>query len=273
MRTGSSTLIDPSSSIPSTLGSIAGATLYDYARNIPYQFPYASSFPKTKNNMKYANKTQTYTSKKKKGAAVSKLVKQAVLKNATTYHSTISDTTAGTSMTHNTIYTLNITQAITQGTSNSNRQGDSIFMSSLALKGMVFSAVTANAYQFRILVGWSGVEYAAATLTSGLGANEIFLPSTGASFQTNGIINPKAFQAIYDNTIDINSQVAATIDICRIVERLRLNHKFNFRQGGSTFGDTRNLYLVAIACVNGGTTGVTAAGQAFVATDLVFKNL
>lgn len=177
--------------------------------------------------------------------------------------------------THNTILTVVPTQAITQGTSNTSRQGDAVYLAALKIKFNFQTATASNGYVWRILVGWTGEEVTTAGiatgLVSGLGATEIFLPTTFANWTVNGIVNPKTFTLLYDQTIDLNSQVAAASDVGSGALTVPLNTTFDYQASGSVMGKVRNLAVVVIGGCAGGVTGVTAVGNAVMSWDLIFK--
>lgn len=176
---------------------------------------------------------------------------------------------------HNTVTSMCPTQGITQGDGNTNRDGDAIELEALKLKGSLVTATTAGAYQYRVMVGWSGEEFTTANIATGLvsaiGATELFLPST-QGWVNNALVNPKAFTILYDQTFDLNSQIAATQDIYNFNVTVPIHQGFSYQSSGSVQGKNRNLYVVVIGSVAGGTTGTTAAGQILLAYDLVFKN-
>lgn len=178
-------------------------------------------------------------------------------------------------LTHNTIFTCVPTQGITQGTSNIGRIGDSVYLCALKISGNMQAHTTAGAYSYRILVGWSGEEVttvgASSSLVSGLGGTEIFLPGTFTSWTPNGIVNPKAFTVLYDQTVDINSLVTATSDLSSFAFTVPLNQNFNYQASGSIQGKSRNLCVIVIGSVAFGVTGVTNAGTCVWTADLVFK--
>jgi len=185
-------------------------------------------------------------------------------------HSTVAPTQ--NPMLADTLYTFSPTQAITQGTGNTNRIGDSIEIMALKVKGFFNTATPTGAYTFRVIVGWSGEEYAAAsTFTSGLGATEIFLPNTVTGWVANGIINPKAFTVLYDQTWDINSMIAAASENQSYAFTVPINQTFNYQATAATMGKLKNLYVVIVGNVFGGTGGITQIGATFMATDLIFK--
>jgi len=176
-------------------------------------------------------------------------------------------------LSHNSINTLNLTQGIFQGTDNVTRIGDAINLSALKFKGVYFTASTAGAYSFRVLVGFSGEEISASVFGSGLGASQIFLPNTSGTFSSNGIVNPKAFSVLHDSTVDVGSQIAGVIDLSSLMGTISLNdQKFQYQSAASIYGKTKNLYMVVVAIVGGGTTGVTAAGSVVMSTSVYFKS-
>lgn len=176
---------------------------------------------------------------------------------------------------HNTVTSMCPTQGIVQGDGNTQRDGDAIQLEALKMKGTFVTNSTAGAYQYRVLVGWSGEEYTTANIATGLvsalGASEIFLPST-QGWVNNAIVNPKAFTLLYDQTFDINSQIAATQDSQAFNLTVPIHQSFAYQASGSVQGKTKNLYVVVIGSVAGGTTGSTASGQVLLSYDLIFKN-
>jgi len=176
---------------------------------------------------------------------------------------------------HNTITTMIPTQGITQGNGNTQRDGDSITLEALKLKGTVVTNAVAGAYQYRIIVGYTGEEYTTAnigsTLQSGIGSSELFLPNFSV-WLTNALINPKAFTALYDETIDVNSQLSAIQDVANFNVTVPLHTSFAYQSSGSVQGKTRNLAVLVIGNVAGGVTGTTASGQMLLSYDLLFKN-
>jgi len=175
--------------------------------------------------------------------------------------------------THSTIYTANLTAGITQGTGNTNRDGDSVRLMALKLKGFVQTPSNATGmYTYRILVLYSGEEYTSVSWSStGLTDTELFLPGTGTTWVPNGIINPKAVTCLYDKTIDVPTLVTTTADLESFNDTIQLNTDFDYQSTGSALGKTRNLYCLIIGSVVGGVAGSTNTGAVFVSTDLIFK--
>jgi len=222
----------------------------------------------TKQQYRYGDGTRTMTTtnkRKRKFAKVS--FKQLMLKNTAAKHKTNNSSVA---MIQNNIYTLNLTAAIVQGDTNQDRDGDHVNLEALKLRGFVDTAVTAGAYSFRYIVGYSGEEVGSTTWTAaGLTGGEIFLPGGSSNFTS--IINPKTFTVLYDVNIDINSQVAGASDISSVIKSIQLKRDFNYQSTASTFGKDTNLYMICIGIVVGGTNGTTIIGEVSMSSDLIFK--
>jgi len=188
-------------------------------------------------------------------------------------HHTVSDSTASQqNMTHNTPYTTSLTQKISQGDDNVSRDGDAIVIAAVKVQGAVVTAAASGAYMYRVMLLWSGEEYNVSGSSSGLTSTEIFLPGTGGSFIANAIVNPKAVTVLHDEMIDVNSLIASTRDVKDIAFKVNLGQKFPYQASASIYGKTKNLYLVVIGSVVGGTGGTTDCGQHFMNVDIVFQN-
>ena len=178
----------------------------------------------------------------------------------------------GVTMTHNTLYTLTPTAIPTQGDANNSRDGDSIVLCGLKLRGYYNTDTAANGYSFRIIVGYTGEEYANTVFGSGLGTSELFLPNTGGTSSV-GMINPKAFTVLHDEKFTCNSQITGVRDKLDYNIYVPLGDKqFYYQSAASSLGKTRNLVVVICGDVIGGATGVTAIGGTTITYDFVFKN-
>lgn len=176
------------------------------------------------------------------------------------------------SLTHNTVLTLIPTAGLVQGTGNANRVADQIQLLAFKIRGSIQTPTAANGYSYRVLVGWTGEEFNLPTnFGSGLGTNEIFLPSTTPNWVAGGIVNPKAFTVLYDQVFDVNSQVSGANDVLSFAETVSIDTKFQYQESNSSYGKTRNLAVVVIGSVVAGVSGTTAAGAVVVAYDLIFK--
>jgi len=188
-------------------------------------------------------------------------------------HSTLNDSVNTSSMTHNTIYTTNITAQITQGDGNANRDGDAVILVSLKVKGAIHSPAATGAFMYRLIIGWSGEEYAVTGSSSGIVDAELILPNQGTSFKANANVNPKAFTVLHDEMLEINSLIASSTDVKSFAFNVPFSGaKFAYQASASTFGKLKNLYCIVIPSVVGGSGGVTACGSFFINTDLVFQN-
>lgn len=220
------------------------------------------------------NNSRTTGGLRKRRRVTRKSSIKTIVRNMHGYkHNIIPDATFTNNMTHNTIYSTNILAKIGQGTSDQQRDGDGIYIAAFKLRGVMKSSSTSGAYQFRVLIGWSGEEYNVSASASGLTSAEIFLPVVPTSWMSTAMVNPKTFTCIYDQTIDINSLIAASSDIVGMNFNVPINQKFMYQQTASVFGKFKNLYAVIIGCVDGGTPGTTACGTFYCNTDTVFQNL
>jgi len=175
-------------------------------------------------------------------------------------------------MTQNTLYTTIPTAGIVQGTSNATRIGDAISVEALKIRGQFQSAVAANLYSYRIIVGWTGEEFPLGTaFGSGLGVTEVFLPFT-TLVTVLSIVNPKAFTVLHDETIDINSSIPDTSEVVSFGTTVPIHQKFSYQSTASAQGKTKNLAVIIVGFVAGGATGVTSVGSCFTAMDLIFKD-
>lgn len=203
-------------------------------------------------------------------APTSTEVKKAILSMSATKHYT---KTRGTNMIMDEIYTYNITEHVVQGTTDKQRIGDEIYLSSLTVKGNFFSASTAGAYQYRVAIVQSGEEYSTANFTTaGLSAPEMWLPDTD-DYSTQAQFNNKSVTVLHDERIDINSQIPLTSDIAQFNFKVALNKKFQYQEPASSFGKKYSIYAVIYGFVFGGTSYTTSVGQGSMSFDLAFKSL
>lgn len=211
--------------------------------------------------------TRTMTKRKRQRAGYSKTFKARVRDiPPAKHHAGISETV----LTDNQIFTMGVTQGVGPGTGNNQRIGDSIFLEALKINGHIQSAETSNGYKYRIIVGYSGEEYGATVLTSGLlSTSEVFLPSGGEN--VNKIVNPKSFTSVYDEIIDINSQIEGDGTVQSFRATIPLKKNFPYQQATSVYGKNTNLYVVVIGYGIGVADG-TPVGAIYLTYDLVFKN-
>lgn len=150
-------------------------------------------------------------------------------------------------LTSGTVYSYVPTMLLNQGTNNSTRIGDSVYLQDLVINGTLKLVGTAQSnVKFRMIFGWHTKQVASGSLTAGLfGIADIFLPLT-ASVGTNGIINPRAFTVLSDSVIDVNSTTSTSHDIKSIYYKVPLNQNFDYIAAGSGYGKRKNLVMFLI---------------------------
>lgn len=217
-----------------------------------------------------SSNTMTYTKKKKTfGRRKSFAAKLLSVEPAKHYSNT-----SLTNLLHNNISTVIPTAGITQGDTNATRTGDFVHLAAIKIKCSFQTPVAANGYTYRVLVGYTGEEYnLPATLGTGLTATELFIPNTSGTWTPNGLINPKAFTCLYDETMDVNSQVAAVSDVASESFTVQLDKRFPYQADASIYGKNQNLAIVVIGAVIGGVTGVASCGVVVLTYDLIFKEI
>jgi len=214
--------------------------------------------------------TRTMVKRKKKPLRGYRNSFAARVRNLGSYkHNTQSDATVTSALTHNSIYTTSLTTKIDAGDGIGQRDGDAIFINAVKIQGAVHSAAAVTgANMIRILILWSGEEYNVTASTSGLTTSEIFHAGASA-LVSNGMINSKACTVIYDETVDINSLLTTTAECKTIYASVPINQKFNYQAGASVYGKIKNLYLVVIGSIVGGSGSV---GNFLLNTDVIFQN-
>jgi len=184
-------------------------------------------------------------------------------------HNTQADGTVTAALTHGSIYTSGMTQKIAQGDGNGERTGDSVYLVALKVQGAIHSAAAVTgANMYRIIVCWSGEEYNVTGSTSGLTYAEMFHPNAN-TFACNAIVNSKAITVLYDEMVTINSLLTTTAEAVQINFKVPLNQRFSYQAAGSTMGKVKNLYVVVIGSIVGGSGSV---GNFFFNTDLIFQD-
>lgn len=180
-----------------------------------------------------------------------------------------------TTLLYNNIYTCIPTAGITQGDSNSNRTGDYVHLAAIKIKGFFETATTDAGYSYRILIGYTGEEYNLPTVlqNTGLTSSELFITNTPANWIVNGQINPKAFTAIYDETIDLNSIIPGVKELKSYAFTVQLDKRFPYQSDGGIYGKNSNLAIIVLSSISGGVTGITSCGSTVLGYDLIFKDL
>lgn len=215
--------------------------------------------------------TLTFSRRKRKPFAKGKSFAHKLLQLEPAKHYANSSLTG---LTHNTIYTVIPTTGIIQGDDNTTRTGDFIHLAALKIRMSMQTATAAAGYTYRVLVGYTGEEYNLPTvLGAGLSSSELFIPNTAATWTPNGVINPKAFTCLYDETIDINSLVATVQDTQTTSFTVNLDKRFPYQAAASIYGKNQNLAVVVCGGVTAGVTGTTSVGSVVLTYDLIFKEI
>jgi len=220
------------------------------------------------NNQLRNNQSRGSYIQRRRKTRVQNSFKQQMMKSMSAKHDTFGPTTT---LVHNTIYGVNVTEQITQSLTNEGRIGDSIYLEAMKIRGLYTTAAVANAYNCRVIVGFTGEEIVTGSNFSAaaFGAGELFLP--GAPSNLTALINPKAFTCLYDEIFDVNSQIASTRDVSSIVATIPLKQQFLYQSNGSVQGKTKNLFIVVVSNVFGGTAGTTSTGEIVLGVDTIFK--
>lgn len=258
-------------------GAIKGAKLgYKLSQSnsdmppIPRKQYARSSALRRKNETFYRSKNPRSSGYKRRNYSNGPSLHTMILKEMPAKH--YENSIIQSSLLHNGIYSCTPSTGVVQGSANTQRIGDSIQMVAIKIRGFVQSNSASNAYQYRMIVGWSGEEFSLATsFSAGLGSTEVFLPNSVSNWIPNGIINPKAFTVLADSTIVLNSQIASVSDLEAFNFTVPINQKFDYQAASSVYGKTKNLYILVIPAVVGGVTASTGCGQIVLAYDLIFK--
>lgn len=180
---------------------------------------------------------------------------------------------AAVAFVHNVPRSMCPTSNIAQGLGETQRTGDEVYLESLVLRGHVSAAAATGAYMYRLIVGYSTSQNVSSTLTTGgLVYSDIFLANSG-SYNTNGIVDPKAFTCLYDNTILVNSLISNSTDNALIAQTIPLKTNFPYKSANGSLGKFKNLYVFVVATVQGGTNAVTSCGSVSLGFDLIFKQV
>lgn len=186
-------------------------------------------------------------------------------------HTYLNDDVYAVALTQNQINIMAVTQKVIQGDQDDQRTGDSIVPVALKVSGQFSTSATAGAYTFRMIVFWSGEEYNPIGITTPVFTSaEMFLVNSGTAFKANAIVNPKAITVLYDEVIDINSQISGVVDVKSVRAKVQLgSKKFPYQASTSVYGKVKNLYIAFIGSAVGGSAVV---GNVAVNVDMVFQD-
>jgi hypothetical protein len=207
--------------------------------------------------------------KKRKRKGAKKSIKNQIMRLAEAKHLTF--VAAGTTLVHNKLYGITLTQLIERGTTSQQRIGDQVYLDSLKLKGFFGSNTDAKFYIYRIIVGYTGTEVGNTTLAADLYDTTVFQTNTGSTYKVNGIMNPKNFTTLLDKTYEVNSQISGSRTVANFIENVSLKRNFPYRLEGAVYGKNTNLVVLVTGTGNDQSNN-DSAGFISLSCDLIFKD-
>lgn len=210
--------------------------------------------------------------KSKVSAAMKKEIRKIAMR--TTEIKNCSTGTATSGLKHATQQAYCETAIITNGTNSLQRVGDEIFLQALRVQWLITTPSTAGAYSYRLMVVYSGEEYAATSFAdTSLTFAEMFLINAVAGTNVAGVVNKKAITVLWDQIVDVNSNITGVSEVVNTFCNVNLrNYRFQYQAGGSTYGKLKNLYVVVLPYVVGGTVGTTLCGTVVANASLDFRD-
>lgn len=180
-----------------------------------------------------------------------------------------------TVMSHNTIYTLNLTGNINKGDDEDNRTGETIHLEALKFR-VHFTSVSGQVTNgnrpktFRVMIVKHDGDHLGGfdVFGGGLGSTDLFQGNTNPVFEWP---NPKNVTVLYDNKVKITPVINTEQYEKECSDILKLNTPFTYKSD-QNYGKTWNLYLVIMGYEPSGTTGTTTIGRAYFHGDLIFKD-
>lgn len=208
------------------------------------------------------------------GRAFASRVKAVLRKDQDTHHGVFNEIHTG--MVQNNIYTSCLVTEIGQGTSNTTRVGDSIFIRGFNVKLQLQNASTGtnNSTMFRWMAIETGIEVAAglsgAWTTAGMTALQLFLNGIVTNGTTQGLVNYKDITVLADHCFEVTPKIASQLVVSKHSIYVPYNKKYLYQQQNSGYNKFKQIYFVAMA-INPG-SGVVTVGDLYQSTDIVFKN-
>jgi len=140
----------------------------------------------------------------------------------------------------------NLTAAITQGTADGMRVGDSIDLTAFVANVRWTTNAAAGFYQLRVLLFYSGEEVnpAAFQTTGFLTTSQVITPAS--LFAVVGVINTKAVTILYDNLLELNSTISTVQEGVTARINVPLKGKFHYNETAGVYGKSKNLYIAVI---------------------------
>jgi len=225
-----------------------------------------------KQQFNYGGPGSRTVTKRKRARKYNGGLKQVIRGMESALHLTSNATSsANFSTSHNNVYSKNLCYDLTQGTAQSNRQGDNVYLCSLRLSGFYESPVAAaNGVIYRVIVYWSDIyagtgNFGTATVTTG----DLFINSGDRNATL--LTDPKKITVLYDETTTIQPSISGVYTANDINAKISIEKAVKFTPGSNEL-NPRNLYVTIIPSVANGTAGITDGGKFIIGTDIVFKN-
>ena len=216
--------------------------------------------------------TMNYARNGKKRYKRGNTLTQAIRNQASPMHLAIGDGVNSVTLTHNTIQTQNMLIFLTPGTTQYQRTGDNVFLEALKINATWEGpSVSSNGATLRMILCYHDDYHATNYINgSGLGLSDLQMTGTGQARTTAMITDPKKVTVVDDRTFTLNQSLAGVSEKCAITYTVPLKKRFTF-QPTTQEGKDRNLYLVVVADISGGSTGSTVCGQLYLNQDLIYK--
>lgn len=214
-----------------------------------------------------------FTAKRRLGAALvrktvrSEMNRQEEIKQSFNFYGI-----ASPAMLNDCIYTTAPLQSVAQGTGDSNRIGNQIYLKNLHLR-MTFSGALASLNaRFRVMVLWLDKQVsipAISATNAGVINTDLFF---GNYRLVNALINNKLeHKVIYDKVINIESK-NTSIPQGLLDVRVPLNTKVTYLTAGGVFTKEKQLYVCWMPSIPFATSGVASAWQVNIDQLLTYKD-
>lgn len=194
-------------------------------------------------------------SSRRSGGGLAKKIRQIAMRNMETKQY-FYNTGAPRNLVSDVPLTFNLNYYIGQGTTDSTRIGDEIFLNHFKVR-LYFQTQTATSatQMYRVMIIKTRTEANLTSLTYG----DIFKNASG-SFLTD-LIDDEKVTVIKSRMIRIVPQVSSTVIAQTVYMTKRMkNVRFRYNGDNAGYGKSHNYYLVIMGMIQGGTTGVATAG-------------
>lgn len=162
---------------------------------------------------------------------------------------------------HSTFYTMSPLTNITEGAGIDERQADKIHLLNWKVKLHLYTPTTANKVSYRIIILWHDTEYA--TGSDAFSTARLTSSNTMINYDNplNSFVDYKQCTPVYDeiHSLPIPVQSSQITSKCFEID-LKLDKMYTFRSGTNYSSGQKQLYLLMIPFIEGGTIGTTSCG-------------